>query len=91
VTDHGWRLHAFAVMTNHEHLLVETPEANLSAGMHFLNVGYTQYVNVRYRRRGHIFQGRYKAHLVNDGRTRAVAAYVARRGLGYRRGEVAWA
>ena len=64
VTRHGWRLHAFCLMTNHEHLFVETPEPNLPEGMKLLNQAYTQYFNARYRRCGHLLQGRYKAQLV---------------------------
>lgn len=75
--DHGWRLHAFALMTNHDHLLVQTPEAKLSRGMHLLNGAYTQYLNVRYRRRGHVFQGWYKAHLVEaDDHWSEVSRYI---------------
>jgi REP-associated tyrosine transposase len=66
VETYGWRLHAFVLMTNHEHLFVETPEANLSAGMHLLNGSYTGYFNLRHRRVGHLFQGRFKAHLVEE-------------------------
>ena len=62
----GWRLHAFVLMPNHEHLFVQTPEANLSAGMHDLNSGYVGYFNRRHRRVGHLFQGRFKAHLVQE-------------------------
>ena len=51
-------------MTNHYHLLVETPEANLSLGMRQLNGVYTQRFNQAHRRNGHVFQGRYKAILV---------------------------
>ena len=40
---YGWRLHAFALMTNHEHLFVETPDADLSAGMQYLGGSYTSY------------------------------------------------
>jgi putative transposase len=63
---HGWRLHAFVLMNNHEHLFVETPEANLSAGMQHLNGSYTSYFNRRHGRVGHLLQGRFKAHLVED-------------------------
>ena len=59
VETYGWRLHAFVLMDNHHHLFVETPEANLSAGMHDLNGSYTSYFNRRRRRAGHLFQGRY--------------------------------
>jgi REP element-mobilizing transposase RayT len=66
VETYGWRLHAFALLTNHEHLFVETPEANLSAGMQFLNGNYTSYFNRRHRRAGHLFQGRFKAQLIEE-------------------------
>ncbi len=61
---YGWRCHAWCQMTNHYHLLIETPEGNLSHGMRQVNGVYTQYVNRAYRRVGHLFQGRYKAILV---------------------------
>lgn len=66
VETYGWRLHAFVVMNNHDHLFVETPEANLSAGMHLLNGSYTGSFNRRHRRAGHLFQGRFRGHLVED-------------------------
>ena len=62
---HNWRIHAYCLMTNHYHLLVETPEGNLSAGMQQLNGVYTQYVNRQYHRCGHVFQGRFKSILVD--------------------------
>lgn len=62
----GWRLHAFVLMTNHEHLFLETPEPNLSAGMQLLNGSYTGYFNRRHRRAGHLFQGRFKGHLIEE-------------------------
>ena len=61
----NWRVHAYCLMSNHYHLLAETPEGNLSAGMRHLNGVYTQQVNRRHRRVGHVFQGRYKAVLVD--------------------------
>jgi REP element-mobilizing transposase RayT len=61
----GWIVHAYVLMGNHYHLLIETPEANLVAGMKWLQGTYTQRVNVYMKRRGHLFQGRYKAQLVN--------------------------
>ena len=77
VETYGWRLHALALMTNHEHLFVETPEANLSAGMQYLGGSYTSYFNRRHRRSGHLFQGRFKAHLVeNEGYFRQVSRYI---------------
>jgi REP element-mobilizing transposase RayT len=66
VETYGWRLHAFVLMTTHDHLFVETPEPNLSAGMHLLNGSYTSYFNRRHRRVGHLFQGRFKAHLIEE-------------------------
>lgn len=60
----NWRVHAWCQMSNHYHLLVETPEGNLSQGMRQLNGVYTQHVNRAHRRVGHVFQGRFKAVLV---------------------------
>ena len=60
----NWRCHAWCQMGNHYHLVVETAEANLSRGMRQLNGVYTQAVNRRHGRVGHVFQGRYKAILV---------------------------
>ncbi len=57
-------LHAYVLMTNHYHLLLETQEANLSLAMRHLNGVYTSYFNRTHRRIGHLFQGRYKAILV---------------------------
>lgn len=61
---HNWLCHAYCLMGNHYHLLVETPEGNLSRGMRQLNGVYTQKHNRRHGRVGHVFQGRYKAILV---------------------------
>lgn len=61
----GWRVYAYCLMDNHYHLMVETPQANLSRGMRQLNGVYTQHVNRRHRRVGHVFQGRFKAILVD--------------------------
>ena len=57
----GWRIHAYVLMGNHYHLLLETPEANLVAGMKWLQGTYTQRYNARHQVGGHLFQGRYKA------------------------------
>jgi REP element-mobilizing transposase RayT len=59
-----WRLHAYVLMGNHYHLLLETPEPTLSRGMRELNGIYTQAFNRSHRRSGHLFQGRFKAILV---------------------------
>lgn len=65
VTDFNWQVHAYCLMTNHYHLLVETPDGNLSKGMRQLNGSYTQRSNRKHGRVGHVFQGRYKAILVD--------------------------
>jgi len=57
----GWRIHAYCLMSNHYHLLLETPEANLVDGMKWFQGTYTQRINAMRKRRGHLFQGRYKA------------------------------
>ena len=61
----NWILHAYCLMSNHYHLLIETPEGNLSKGMRQLNGVYTQQFNRRHRKAGHILQGRYKAIIVD--------------------------
>jgi putative transposase len=61
---YGARIHCFCLMTNHYHLLLETPRGNLQAILHHLNTGYTNYFNTKKKRVGHLFQGRYKAILV---------------------------
>ena len=84
----GWRVHAYVLMGNHYHLLVETPEANLVAGMKWLQGTYTQRYNGRHHVRGHLFQGRYQAVPVeadHPGYLEAVSTYIhlnpARAGL----------
>ena len=61
----GWRIHAYVLMGNHYHLLVETPEGNLVAGMKWLQGAYTQRFNGRHKVFGHLFQGRYKAVVID--------------------------
>ncbi len=60
----GWQVHAYCLMSNHFHLVVETPEANLVEGMRWLLSAYTIRLNRRHRLFGHVFSGRYKALLV---------------------------
>lgn len=60
----GWICHAYCLMDNHFHLIIETPEPNLSRGMRQLNGVYTQRFNRRHRKVGHLFQGRFKSILV---------------------------
>jgi len=61
---HGWRIHAFVLMDNHYHLLLETPEPNLVVGMKWFQGTYTQRINSRHKEWGHLFQGRYKALII---------------------------
>jgi REP element-mobilizing transposase RayT len=74
---YNWLCHAYCLMNNHYHLLIETPEGNLSRGMRQLNGIYTQRFNKRHGRVGHLFQGRYKAILVDkEGYLLEVARYI---------------
>ncbi|HUI05809.1 MAG TPA: transposase [Verrucomicrobiae bacterium] len=61
----GVRMHAYCLMPNHYHLLLETPHANLTQAAGWLQVTYTIRFNRRHRRSGHLFQGRFKAQLVD--------------------------
>ena len=75
----GWQLHAWCLMPNHFHLVVETPQANLVAGMKWFLGTYTSRFNRRHRLFGHLFSGRYKALLVDGSGTgylRTVCDYV---------------
>ncbi len=73
----GWICHAYCLMTNHYHLLIETPDANLSRGMHLLNGVYTQWFNHRHDRVGHLLQGRFKAILIEkESHLLEVARYI---------------
>ncbi len=60
----NWVVHAYCQMGKHYHILIETPDGNLSKGMRQLNGVYTQRFNQSHNRVGHVFQGRYKAILV---------------------------
>ncbi|MFA6055434.1 MAG: transposase [Thermodesulfovibrionales bacterium] len=63
-TRYNWLCHAYCLMNNHYHLIIETPDGNLSHGMRQVNGLYTQLFNKRHNRVGHILQGRYKAILI---------------------------
>lgn len=72
-----WLCHAYCLMDNHYHLLVETPDGNLSRGMRQLNGVYTQRFNRRHGQTGHVFQGRFKAIVVErDGYLLELCRYV---------------
>jgi REP-associated tyrosine transposase len=62
----NWVCYAYCLMDNHYHLLIQTPDANLSKGMRQLNGVYTQTYNRKHHKTGHLFQGRYKAILVDE-------------------------
>jgi REP element-mobilizing transposase RayT len=64
VKRYNWLCHAYCLMPNHYHWMIETPDGNLSVGMRQLNGIYTQKYNRRHNKTGHIFQGRFKAILV---------------------------
>jgi len=75
----GWQVHAYCLMRNHYHLVLETPNANLVAGMAWLQSTYTIRLNHRHKLFGHVFSGRYKAQLVEgsgNGYLRTVCDYV---------------
>ena len=66
IAQHNWVCYAWCLMDNHYHLLIQTPDGNLSKGMRQLNGVYTQASNRRHHRVGHLFQGRFKAILVDE-------------------------
>lgn len=75
----GWQVHAYCLMSNHYHLVLETPNANLVAGMAWLQSTYTIRLNHRHKLIGHVLSGRYKAQLVEgsgNGYLRTACDYV---------------
>ena len=77
--ENGWQVHALCLMANHFHLVVETPQANLVAGMKWFLGTYTSRYNRRHKVFGHLFSGRYKALIVDgsgNGYLRTVCDYV---------------
>ncbi len=90
-----WLCYAYCLMNNHYHLMIETPEGNLSKGMRQLNGVYTQRFNKRHGRSGHVFQGRYKSILVDrDAYLLELSRYVVlnpvRAGLVHRPEQWSW-
>ena len=74
---YNWVCHANCLMSNHYHLLIETPDANLSKGMRQLNGVYTKKFNTNHGRVGHVFQGRYKAiHVEKQSYLLELARYI---------------
>ena len=91
----GWKIHAYVLMKNHYHWLLESPHPNLVAGMRWFQSCFTARYNRRHRKAGHLFQGRYKAMLVEPGHSgyfAAVSDYIhlnpARAGLIGRQGRL---
>src|SRR6266568_1125488 len=75
----GWRVHAYCLMPNHFHLVLETPQPNLVAGMKWFLGTYTGRFNRRHKEFGHLFSGRYKALIVDgsgNGYLKSVCDYV---------------
>jgi putative transposase len=67
VSSLDWRCHTYCLMTNHYHLLVETPDANISQGMQYLNGVYAKWFNWRHEYEGHLFERRFRGGLVEGG------------------------
>ena len=92
---HKWTCHAYCLLTNHFHLIVETPDATLSRGMQTLNGTYARSFNERYGRQGHLFENRFwSGVLLDERRLREALRYVAfnpvRAGLCERPAEWRW-
>jgi REP-associated tyrosine transposase len=91
----GWSFHTFCLMTNHYHLLIETPSADLSRGMHRLNSVYANWFNWRHGYEGHLFERRFGAVLVEGDAhllelTRYIVLNPVRAGLTRTAGEWRW-
>jgi putative transposase len=78
VVKRGWGCHAFCLMDNHYHLLLQSPDGDLSQGMHAIGMGYARMFNKVYERVGHVFQGRFRAALVeHESHAIELARYIA--------------
>ncbi len=78
IEQYEWECHAYCLMTNHYHLLLKTPSANLNVGMQRLNSVYARQYNKTYLRTGHVFNNRYHAVLLEkDEHLVALARYIA--------------
>lgn len=79
VGTYEWNCQSYCLMGTHYHLIVQTPQANLAAGMQMLNGRYAQRFNWRYKRRGHLFGGRFMSvHIQDETHLMAAHRYVAR-------------
>jgi REP element-mobilizing transposase RayT len=88
-------VHSYCLMDNHYHLLIETPESNLSSAVQWLNVSYAVYFNRKWQRRGHLFGGRFKAILIDaDEYLKQLSRYIhlnpVRAKVTKRPGDYAW-
>jgi len=78
ITSHKILLFSYVLMNTHFHLLIKTEDANLSQAIQFLNSSYAHWFNIRHIRKGHLFQDRYKSHLVlNSLYLHSVASYIS--------------
>lgn len=78
VISHKVLLFSYVLMDTHFHLLIKTEEANLSQAIQFLNSSYAHWFNIRHLRKGHLFQDRYKSHLIlNSPYLHSVATYIS--------------
>ena len=91
ITQFNWHCYAYCLMDNHYHLLVQTADSNLSKGMRQLNGVYTQAYNRRHNKTGHLFQGRYKAILVDeDSYLLELSRYIVLNPVKAKEGEAGW-
>ncbi|MFQ5851068.1 MAG: transposase [Candidatus Binatia bacterium] len=72
----GCRLYAYVLLSNHLHLLIQTPNANVSKFMQGLGTSYASYFNRKYKARGTLFEGRYKSHLVAKNYLSEISSYI---------------
>ncbi len=78
VKRHNWRCHAYCLMPNHYHLLVETPNADIAAGMHRLNNRFAKWINARHAQTGHLFERRYRSIVIeSDEQLLELVRYIA--------------
>ena len=78
VTSCEWSCYAYCLMDNHFHLLIETPQANISDGMHMLNSDYCDYFKRKHDGVGHVLQGRFRSPLIeNEAYLMAIIRYIA--------------
>jgi putative transposase len=76
VHQYEWTCHAFCLMTNHYHMVLDTTRENLSDGMQLLNGDYAQGFNGKYRRWGHVFGGRFWCRSLDEDELEHVCLYV---------------